>query len=169
MDLDIVGLKEIAVRMGVKQQTAAAWRHRGLLPAPEGTVSGAPAWQWQTIEEWGVRTGRVGGVAEFVAESTLAFRVVDFSRVQIGAGIVVRQVSQAFPQPMEDGRVESHVRFQAALDDNWYQLAHSAYLRATGAAEDTAARVGKVLLAGAAIAGAIIVVGEASKQGRLPG
>jgi hypothetical protein len=169
MEMDIVGLKEIAMRMGVKQQTAAAWRHRGLLPAPEGTVSGAPAWQWQTIEEWAIRTGRVGGVAEFVAESTPAFRVLDFSRVQIGAGVVVRQVSQPFPQPMEDGRLESHVRIQAALDDNWYQLAQSAYLRATGTTEDTATRVGKALLAGAAIAGAIIVIGEASKQGRLAG
>jgi hypothetical protein len=169
MDLDIVGLKEIALRLGVKQQTAAAWRHRGLLPPSEGTVSGAPAWQWQTIEQWAVRTGRVGGVAEFVAESTLAFRVLDFSRVQIGAGVVVRQVSQAFPQPMEDGRVESHVRFQAAIDSDWYQLAQSAYLQGIGVADDPVARVGKVLLAGAAIAGAIIVLGEASKQGRLPG
>lgn len=168
MDLDIVGLKEIAERLGVKQQTAAAWRHRGLLPAPEGTVSGAPAWQWQTIEEWAVSTGRVGGVAEFVADSTPAFRVLDFLRVQIGAGVVVRQVSQPFPQPMEDGRMETHVRFQAAVDAQWYQLAHNAYLRGTGVVDNTASRVSKVLLAGAAIAGAIIVVGEASKQGRPP-
>jgi hypothetical protein len=168
VDLDIVGLKEIAGRLGVKQQTAAAWKHRGLLPPPEGTVSGAPAWQWQTIERWAVHTGRFGGVAEFVANRTLAFRVLDFSRVEIGAGVVVRQVSQSFPQPTEDGRVESHVRFQAAVDGDWYQLAYGAYLRGTGAADGAAARVGKALLAGAAIAGAIIVVGEASKQGRLP-
>lgn len=166
--LDIVGLKEIAERLGVKQQTAAAWRHRNLLPPPEGTVSGAPAWQWRTIEEWAVRTGRVGGVAEFVVDSTQAFRVLDSVPVQIGAGVVVRQVSQPFPQPMDDGRIENHVRFLAATDGQWYQLPQEAYLRGIGAADSAALRVGKALLAGAAIAGAIIVVGEASKQGRPP-
>lgn len=43
-----MGLKEIADRLNVKQQTAAAWKHRGLLPEPEGTVSGMPAWRWST-------------------------------------------------------------------------------------------------------------------------
>jgi hypothetical protein len=165
---DIVGLKEIAARLGVKQQTAAAWRHRGLLPAPEGTVSGAPAWQWPTIEEWAVATGRFGGVAEFVAESTPGWRVLGMDPVQIGPGVVVREVSQPFPQPMEDGRVENHVRFMAADDGQWYQLPHDAYLRGTGAADSTSARVGKALLAGAAAVGAIVVLNEATKQGKPP-
>lgn len=166
--LDIVGLKEIAERLGVKPQTAAAWRHRNLLPAPEGIVSGAPAWQWQTIEQWAIRTGRVGGVAEFVTEATRAFRAVDFVPVQVGAGVVVRQVSPPFPQPMEDGRVETHVRFMAATDGQWYQLSHEAYLNGTGAADSTATRLGKALLGAALAAGAIIVLGEASKQSRPP-
>ena len=56
--LRIVGIKEIAERLGVAQQTAAVWRFRGLLPEPEGYVSGMPAWRWVTIWRWARRTGR---------------------------------------------------------------------------------------------------------------
>jgi hypothetical protein len=167
VSLDVVGLKEIAERLGVKQQTAAAWRHRGLLPPPEGKVSGAPAWQWRTIEEWAAETGRLGGCAEFVA-STSGRRVIDGAEVEIGPGVVVRQVSQPFPQPMEGGRVESHVRFEAASDGRWYQLSHDAYLRGIGAAETTAARLGKALVVATAAVGAIVVLSEAAKQAGPP-
>ena len=51
-DLDVVGIKEIALRLHVRQQTAAAWKFRGLLPPAEGMVSGAPAWRWSTIATW---------------------------------------------------------------------------------------------------------------------
>lgn len=62
MKADPVGLKEIAERLGVKPQTAQVWRHRGILPAPEWTVSGAPAWDWPTIKAW--HEGRSGkGIA----------------------------------------------------------------------------------------------------------
>jgi hypothetical protein len=166
--LDIVGLKEIAERLGVKQQTAAAWRHRGVLPPPEGTVSGAPAWQWQTIEQWAKATGRLGGVAEFVAAETRGWRVIDGAEVAIGAGVVVRQVSKPFPQPLENGTTENHVRFEAAADGQWYQLSHANYLRGIGAAGD-APTIGKALLVAAAAVGAIVVLGEAAKQGGTPG
>lgn len=164
-ELDIVGLKEIAERLGVKQQTAAAWRHRGLLPPPEGTVSGAPAWQWRTIEAWAAATGRLGGIAEFVVGETRGWRVIDTAEVSIGAGVVVRQVSQPFPQPLDNGTTENHVRFQSAGDGQWYQVPHSAYLRGIGAADDTAAKLGKALLAATAAVGAVVVLSEAAKQG----
>jgi hypothetical protein len=54
-----VGLAEMAERLGVKAQTARMWRHRNLLPEPEWTVSGQPAWNWSTIEEWARSTGRL--------------------------------------------------------------------------------------------------------------
>jgi hypothetical protein len=165
--IDIVGVKEMAERLGVKQQTAAAWRHRGLLPPPEGTVSGAPAWTWATIERWAMETGRFGGVAEFVAERTSGWRLIDGAAVEIMAGVVVRQVSAPFPQPLTAGRLENRIRFMAA-DGQWYELAHSAYLKGIGAADDGASRLGKALLAGAAVFGAIVVANEASKSGRPP-
>lgn len=56
---DPVGLAEIAERLGVRRQTAKDWKQRGLLPAPEGTVSGAPTWNWPTIERWARKTGRL--------------------------------------------------------------------------------------------------------------
>lgn len=59
-DLDIVGLVEIAGRLGVKRDTTDQWRARGLLPEPTWTVGGRPAWPWRHIEEWAERTGRIG-------------------------------------------------------------------------------------------------------------
>jgi hypothetical protein len=165
VDLDIVGLKEIAQRLGVKQQTAAAWRYRALLPPEEGTVSGAPAWTWATIDGWARATGRLGGAAEFIAEKTPGWRVMDGAPVEIMAGVVVRQVSAPFPHQMPDGRVERRVRFMAAVDGQLYELPLELYQRGTGSASSD--HVGKVLLAAGAVLGAIIVVGEASR-GRLP-
>lgn len=159
--IDIVGIKEIAERLGVKQQTAAAWRYRELLPPEEGTVSGSPAWTWATIEEWARATGRLGGVAEFTAERTSGWRVFDAEPVVITAGVVVEQVSQPFPHQLPSGQVERRVRFLAAADGQWYELPHNAYLKATGGAPDD--RVGKALLAAGAIVGAILIAGEASK------
>ena len=104
------------MRLGVKQQTAAAWRYRGLLPLEEGIVSGVPAWTWATIDNWARVTGRLGGVAEFVVEKTVGCRVMDGAQVEIMAGVVVRQVSAPFPNQLPDGRVERTVRFMAAAD-----------------------------------------------------
>ncbi len=165
--LDIVGIKEIAERLGVKPQTAATWRLRNLLPAEEGTVSGAPAWNWSTIENWARHTGRLGGVAEFIADKTPGWRVVDGVPVVIQAGVVVRKVSPPFPQPLTDGRLEPHVRFLAAVDGHWYQLARDAYLQATGAV-NAGTRVGEVLLAAGAALGFIVLADQASKNQRKP-
>lgn len=159
--LEIVGLKEIAERLGVKPQTAAAWRHRGLLPPPDGTVSGAPAWRWEVIEDWARHTGRVGAVAEFAADSTPGWRVMDGARVQIRAGVVVLEVSKPFPQPLPDGRTEKRVRFRAAVDGQWYEVTYDRYMRGTG--ELSLEQVGRALLAAAAAIGAIVVIGEAAK------
>lgn len=60
--VDVVGLVEIADRLGVKEQTARNWRTRPAagLPEPRWTVSGSPAWSWETdIYPWAVRTGRM--------------------------------------------------------------------------------------------------------------
>lgn len=51
---------EIAERLGVKQNTVAIWKVRGVLPIHRWTVSGNPAWDWwRDIEPWARRTGRL--------------------------------------------------------------------------------------------------------------
>jgi hypothetical protein len=56
---DPVGIAEIAERLNVRRQTVDIWRHRDLLPEPEWTVGGRPAWDWSTIKEWAKGTGRL--------------------------------------------------------------------------------------------------------------
>lgn len=56
-----VGLHEIAELLGVTRSTVDAWRSRGVLPAPEWTVGGRPAWSRGTIERWARETGRGAG------------------------------------------------------------------------------------------------------------
>ncbi len=53
-----VGIVEIADRLGVERETVDKWRTRDLLPEPEWTVGGRPAWDWRTIEAWARETGR---------------------------------------------------------------------------------------------------------------
>src|SRR5262245_23657937 len=54
-----VGGAEIAQRLGVRAQTVHTWRQRKLMPRPRWTVSGLPAWDWNEIEDWARRTGRL--------------------------------------------------------------------------------------------------------------
>ena len=54
-----VGVVDIARRLGVRQQTVAMWRYRGLLPDPRWSVSNQPAWDWQDIRRWAESTGRL--------------------------------------------------------------------------------------------------------------
>lgn len=56
---DVVGLAEIAERLGVQRRTVDRWRERGVLPDPTWTVGGRPAWEWSTIEAWARATGRL--------------------------------------------------------------------------------------------------------------
>lgn len=56
---DPVGPAEIAQRLNVKPKTVHVWKVRGILPAPEWTLSGVPIWQWRTIQEWAKQTGRL--------------------------------------------------------------------------------------------------------------
>jgi hypothetical protein len=54
-----VGSDDIAQRLGVQRDTVKMWKHRRLLPTPDWTVSGRPAWNWPTIRTWAQRTGRL--------------------------------------------------------------------------------------------------------------
>jgi ParB/RepB/Spo0J family partition protein len=61
VEADPVGVADIAERLGVKQQTVAQWKLRGLLPKPRWTVSRMPVWQWADIAAWARETGRAKG------------------------------------------------------------------------------------------------------------
>jgi predicted site-specific integrase-resolvase len=50
-DLDIVGVPEIADRLGVSRARVAKWAERGLLRPPEWYVAGSKLWQWENVEQ----------------------------------------------------------------------------------------------------------------------
>jgi hypothetical protein len=54
-----VGAIEVAEHLGVFPATVAQWRQRGLLPDPDWTVGGRPAWRLGTILAWARETGRL--------------------------------------------------------------------------------------------------------------
>jgi predicted DNA-binding transcriptional regulator AlpA len=69
-DMLPVGISEIAVKLGVKRATVDQWLQRRLLPPPDWTVGGRPAWNWPTVRRWAEETGRIEVVtiAELAAE-----------------------------------------------------------------------------------------------------
>jgi predicted DNA-binding transcriptional regulator AlpA len=57
-----VGTREIAERLGVTRKAVDAWRMRNLgFPEPRWTVGGRPAWDWDEVEHWAHKTGRLPG------------------------------------------------------------------------------------------------------------
>lgn len=55
----VVGLAEIADRLGVTRSTLDQWKWRGLLPKPRWTIGGRPAWRWADIERWAKQEGKI--------------------------------------------------------------------------------------------------------------
>jgi len=58
-DLDLVGVADVAARLGVKAATVAQWKYRGLLPAARWSIGSQPVWIWSEVQEWAAATGRV--------------------------------------------------------------------------------------------------------------
>lgn len=55
---DPLGPKEVAEFLGVKRPTVQQWNFRHVLPPPDYSVNGAPAWERRTIAQWARDTGR---------------------------------------------------------------------------------------------------------------
>lgn len=78
-DADVVGIVEIAARLGVKRPTVDQWRQRANkpytrkewrnpraepFPEPFDAVGGRPAWHWGDVRAWAKRTGRIKAVSD---------------------------------------------------------------------------------------------------------
>lgn len=50
----LVGMMEVASRLGVQKQTVRAWRQRDYLDFPEPlvVVSRTPLWRWSDVKRW---------------------------------------------------------------------------------------------------------------------
>ncbi len=57
--LDLVGVSEIAERLGVQRGTVSIWKLRGFMPKPDSELKSGPVWRWSRIEKWARETGRL--------------------------------------------------------------------------------------------------------------
>jgi hypothetical protein len=57
-DEELVGPDELAELLQVSRPTIRQWRHRGLLPDADQTISGLPIWTLRTVRAWAAMTGR---------------------------------------------------------------------------------------------------------------
>jgi len=57
---DPIGYAEIGKLLEVRRETVQMWGYRKILPEPDFTVNGMPAWETRTIIGWAVETGRLG-------------------------------------------------------------------------------------------------------------
>lgn len=49
----LVGVAEIASRLGVRPNTVIVWRRRGLeFPSPLAALAMGPVWYWPDIDAW---------------------------------------------------------------------------------------------------------------------
>lgn len=53
----VVGIPEIARRLGVKRATVDQWKWLGQFPAPRWEIGGRPAWRWADVEKWAASRG----------------------------------------------------------------------------------------------------------------
>jgi hypothetical protein len=64
---DLVGIAEIAERLGVALRTVSMWRYRhhrthgrrGSRSPTRTHLGGHPCWQWKDVEAWANATGRL--------------------------------------------------------------------------------------------------------------
>ncbi len=71
--LDVVGVDDIASRLGVEPRIAANWHATGALPDPDYRWEAGAAWRWGTIERW--THGRGRAVSPIVRRRSESVRV----------------------------------------------------------------------------------------------
>ncbi len=115
----IVGQKEIAMRLRVTPDTVYQWGKRNLLPPPEGTVGGDPAWHWSTIETWAQQTGRMPGLRQAILDLLLTVAGLSVSPIAdkviaLGFARTTGQVLRALGDLFDEGLVGRKA------PDHWY-------------------------------------------------
>jgi hypothetical protein len=56
----LVGIAEIASRLGVSRTAVDGWRHRSTMPEPRWLISGTPVWDWEEdIYPWARKTRKL--------------------------------------------------------------------------------------------------------------
>ena len=56
--MTLLGIADIAERLGVKRATVDVWRNRGIMPEPSMIVARTPMWSADTTDAWAKETGR---------------------------------------------------------------------------------------------------------------
>jgi predicted DNA-binding transcriptional regulator AlpA len=56
--MNLIGIADIAARLGVERATVDIWRYRGILPEPTAIVARTPMWTPAVIDAWAKETGR---------------------------------------------------------------------------------------------------------------
>ncbi len=105
----VVGEKEIAQLAGCQENTVHQWAKRGMLPAPDGYVSGRPAWLRTTIATWQQETGRDGALRSSILALMRQHRspwTIEAVTTSLQAGaprLRARQVQVVMTDLMEEG------------------------------------------------------------------
>lgn len=50
--MTLLGIAELAARLGAKPETVAQWHRRGKLPPPDARLAMGPVWTETTIVAW---------------------------------------------------------------------------------------------------------------------
>lgn len=126
----IVGEKEIASLLEVKENTVHQWFVRRMLPEPDGSVSGNPAWHWDTIQSWAWETGRMPDlrirVLSILSKTTGAFAtpltIELVGRGWVGPGTSPAKIASVLTDLFEEHYVSIHLRNEWRITDEGRQF-----------------------------------------------
>lgn len=126
----IVGEKEIATELGVRENTVHQWWVHDQMPAPDGLVSGNPAWHWGSVRDWAWRTGRHPVMRRKILQvlaatgTTSVTPVTEMlvSRGWVGPDTTPTKIASILTELNAEGYVELHGRREWRITDEGRQI-----------------------------------------------